>query len=163
MVAVSGKGDAMTVELDRYVAIGKLLTSAVSDRLRNAPKAVNVDWRAMVNKKFGPMPKGDADEERARTEKAKALETLASSRIGVLIGPAGTGKTTVVQLLLSRTDIVAMAGVCWRPPARPASGLGRRPVSKAAYRLSRSSFSAHASMLIPGATTPTPGRRRLKR
>ena len=96
----------MTVQLDRYVAIGKLLTSAVSDRLRNAPKAVNVDWRAMVNKKFGPMPKGDADEERARTEKAKALETLASSRIGVLIGPAGTGKTTVVQLLLSRTDIV---------------------------------------------------------
>jgi ATP-dependent exoDNAse (exonuclease V) alpha subunit len=32
--------------------------------------------------------------------------TLAAHRISVLIGPAGTGKTTVIQLLLSRSDIV---------------------------------------------------------
>jgi ATP-dependent exoDNAse (exonuclease V) alpha subunit len=65
-----------------------------------------VNWRALVNKKFGAMDKPDTDEERARSEKAKALECLANSRIGVLIGPAGTGKTTVIQLLLTRNDIV---------------------------------------------------------
>jgi putative ribosome biogenesis GTPase RsgA len=38
-------------------------------------------------------------EERARTEKAAALEQLFRSRIAVLIGPAGTGKTTLLRML----------------------------------------------------------------
>ena len=106
VVAVTGKGDDVAVQLDRHVVIGKLLTSAITDRMQNAPKAISVDWRALVNRKFGPMAKGDADEDRARTEKAVALQTLAANRVGMLIGPAGTGKTTVIQLLLSRADIV---------------------------------------------------------
>ena len=105
-VAVIGEGEGMAIQLDRYVAIGKLLTSAVTDRLRNAPKLITVDWRSLVNEKFGRMSEQDADEERARSEKATALECLAGSRVGVLIGPAGTGKTTVIQLLLTRADIV---------------------------------------------------------
>jgi hypothetical protein len=40
LVAVSGKGDGIAVQLDRYVAIGKLLTSAIADRMQNAPKPV---------------------------------------------------------------------------------------------------------------------------
>lgn len=50
--------------------------------------------------------KRETPEERARSEKTAALDRLVSSRIGILIGPAGTGKTTVIQLLLTRTDIV---------------------------------------------------------
>ena len=34
-------------------------------------------------------------------EKAKILEELANSRISVLLGPAGTGKTTVISILCS--------------------------------------------------------------
>ena len=100
VVAVTGKGDDVAVQLDRYVVIDKLLTSAITDRMQNAPKAISVDWRALVNRKFGPMAKGDADEDRARTEKAVALQTLAANRVGMLIGPAGTGKTTVIQPLV---------------------------------------------------------------
>lgn len=96
----------MTVQLDRYVDIGKLLASAVKDRLRTPPKPVTVDWAVLVNKKFGALEKRDSDEARARSEKTAALERLANSRIGTLIGPAGTGKTTVIQLLLTQTDIV---------------------------------------------------------
>jgi hypothetical protein len=106
-ITVSGEGKELQVQLDRYVAIGKLLTLAIRDRLKNATTAVAVAvWLDLVNKKFGPLPRGDADEERARTEKAIALDRLASSRIGVLIGPAGTGKTTVLQLLLAKPEIV---------------------------------------------------------
>jgi ATP-dependent exoDNAse (exonuclease V) alpha subunit len=83
-----------------------MLGSAVTERLKNVPKPVSVDWRTMVDKKFGPLAKDDADEDRARGEKAAALESLAANRASVLIGPAGTGKTTVIQLLLSRSDIV---------------------------------------------------------
>jgi AAA domain/UvrD-like helicase C-terminal domain len=106
VIAVTGKGDGIAVQLDRYVAIGGMVTGAINDRMQNAPKAISVDWRALVNKKFGVMAKGDADEDRARKEKATALECLAANRVSTLIGPAGTGKTTVIQLLLSRADIV---------------------------------------------------------
>lgn len=106
VVAVTGKGDGIAVQLDRYVAIGALLKSAVTERMQNVPKPISIDWRALVNRKFGPTAKGDVDEDRARSEKATALECLASNRASMLIGPAGTGKTTVIQLLLSRTDIV---------------------------------------------------------
>jgi hypothetical protein len=106
VVKVTGRGDGIAVQLNRYLAIGNMLGSAVAGRLNNAPKPLSVNWRSLVDKKFGPLAKNDADEDRARTEKASALECLAAHRISVLIGPAGTGKTTVIQLLLSRSDIV---------------------------------------------------------
>lgn len=124
-VAVIGKGKTLAVQLDRYVAIGKLLTSAVADRLRNTPKPVTVDWRGLVDDKFGGVDKADLDEERARGEKATALESLANSRIGVLIGPAGTGKTTVIELLLKRTEIVGSRALLLAPTGKARVRLGQ--------------------------------------
>jgi hypothetical protein len=106
VVSVTGAGSAIRLQLDRYVKIGALLTKAVTDRLRSTPTQVEADWRGLINDKFGPMEKTDTDEERARSEKSTALASLADNRLSVLIGPAGTGKTTVIQLLLTRTDIV---------------------------------------------------------
>ena len=106
VISVIGDEEDMMVQLDRYVQSGKLLQSAVVERLKNVPKATKVNWRELVDDKFGELKKGDTDEDRARAEKAPALERLASSRIAVLIGPAGTGKTTVLQLLLGRKEIV---------------------------------------------------------
>jgi hypothetical protein len=70
-VAVIGEGKGLTIQLDRYVAIGKLLTTAVSDRLRNTPNPIKGDWRALVNDKFGPMDKRDVDEERVPATKRR--------------------------------------------------------------------------------------------
>ena len=106
VVVVSGTGTGLAVQLDRYVDIGAMLSSAVQDRLRNAPKQVAIDWSALVNVAFGPVAAGDADEAQARKEKAVALDRVVASRISVLIGPAGTGKTTIIKFLLSRVDIV---------------------------------------------------------
>ena len=106
VISVLGDEKDMMVQLDRYVESGKLLRSAVDQRLKNVPKATKVDWRKLVDEKFGALKAGDTDEDRARGEKAAALERLAKSRIAVLVGPAGTGKTTVLQLLLGQKDIV---------------------------------------------------------
>jgi hypothetical protein len=46
-----------------------------------------------------------AIEERARKEKAAALVEIAASRFSVLIGPAGTGKTTLLSVLCQRPEI----------------------------------------------------------
>ena len=48
-------------------------------------------------------------------EKAAALEQLYRSRISVLIGPAGTGKTTLLKMLCSLPD-VAQRGVLLLAP-----------------------------------------------
>ena len=52
---------------------------------------------------------GQADEleESARAEKTAALKELAESRLSVLIGPAGTGKTTLLSVLCSHPKIEA--------------------------------------------------------
>jgi hypothetical protein len=106
VVAVSGERKDMMVQLNRYVTIGKLLRKAVDDRLGEISQHRSVNWRQLVDERFGCFAKEDTDEELARVEKATALERLASSRIGLLIGPAGTGKTTVLRVLLDQQDLV---------------------------------------------------------
>ena len=106
VISVIGDENDMMVQLDRYVESGKLLQAAVDERLKNVPKPTEVNWRYLVDGKFGKLKKGDTDEDQARAEKATALERIANSRIAVLIGPAGTGKTTVLQLLLGQDEIV---------------------------------------------------------
>ena len=105
-VDVKGENDEITLQLDRYVACGKIISKAVNKRLKMKDAVTQIDWRKRVDEKFKAFPANDKDENRAREEKAAALSRLGASRIGVLIGPAGTGKTSVLQLLLSRKKIV---------------------------------------------------------
>ncbi len=106
VIAVTGDGSDLAVQLDRYVRSGKTIADAVKVRLAAPLSAPPIDWRKLVDENFGPFSADDIDEERARVEKAEALSKLARSRVGVLIGPAGTGKTTVLKLLLKRSEIV---------------------------------------------------------
>src|SRR5262249_39772210 len=57
----------------------------------------------------------DEREERSRKEKAAALEALATARFSVLIGSAGTGKTTLLAVLCAQQDI-ASGGVLLLAP-----------------------------------------------
>ena len=125
LVAVAGEGSALQVQLGRYVDSGKLLASAVKKRLQHPLTAVPIVWRALIDQKFGPLRTGDMDEDRGRAEKAIALERLAGSRIGVLIGPAGTGKTSVLQLLLARPEIVGLRVRLLAPTGKARVRLGK--------------------------------------
>jgi len=60
------------------------------------------DWRTEIDNAINePAAAGDADEQDAREEKAAALRALARARIAVLVGPAGTGRTTMLKALCS--------------------------------------------------------------
>ena len=76
VISVIGNEENMMVQLERYVASGKLIRSAVDERLKNVPKTTKVNWRKLVDEKFRNLKKGDIDEDRARNEKAAALEIL---------------------------------------------------------------------------------------
>lgn len=91
--------------------------SKMGDKIRNIIKKrsianrldINADWKPLLDQKLGPNNETNEEEklreEKARKEKVAALKELANSRISVLIGPAGTGKTTLLSVLAAQKDI----------------------------------------------------------
>jgi hypothetical protein len=106
------------LQLRRLVSAGALIRTAVEQRLR-APRHPNCpDFTPALSADLGPLPTdGDGRqlEERARSEKLAALTELFESRISVLIGSAGTGKTTLLRVLCA-DDAVRRGGVLLLAP-----------------------------------------------
>lgn len=99
------KNGSPAYQLDRYASIGALIRSTVKKRMSGKRHTINVDWHQELNKKFGKIDLTEKEEERARYEKAAALKELAESRFSVLIGPAGTGKTSLLSVLCNQQPI----------------------------------------------------------
>ncbi|MEW5812170.1 MAG: ATP-dependent RecD-like DNA helicase [Actinomycetota bacterium] len=76
----------------------------------------------------------DEDEDAARREKAAGLEVLFRSRLSVLIGPAGTGKTTLLEALCN-LPAVSNKGVLLLAPTGKASVQLRTKVRRPASTL----------------------------
>jgi hypothetical protein len=88
--------------------VNELLRQQIGRRRSGRRHPVTHDWRAKVDASLGDMH-GDEDErlleDRARTEKAAALSELVAARISLLLGPAGTGKTRLLQILCDLPEI----------------------------------------------------------
>ncbi len=101
-------------KLVRMQEFDDIIERRISRRL-NAPElSLDADWRRLLDDKFNEVDEETGEilplseqEERARQEKAAILNELAHSRISVLVGDAGTGKTTVLSVLCSHPDIKA--------------------------------------------------------
>ncbi len=95
-------------QLERFTEAGEKIRDAVTKRRGSPRLELAVDWRAELDARLGPLPAADEErekEERARREKAAALAEIAASRFSVLIGSAGTGKTTLLSVLCQRPEI----------------------------------------------------------
>jgi len=93
------------MQLKRLVDARAVIHRAVTRRHAADPLPVAWDWRSELDKHLPPVADRDEQEERARREKVEALATLATSPVSVLVGPAGTGKTTLLATLCSQPDI----------------------------------------------------------
>lgn len=91
-------------QLMRLFEVDEVIRSSISKRLKGARHEINENWREIIDKAFKEQPQSEF-EERARTEKAAILKELAESRLSVLIGGAGTGKTTLLALLCKSKQI----------------------------------------------------------
>jgi len=87
--------------------MSETIRAAIKKRIQGARLPVQAGWRKLLDQHLataGASGSGDL-EEKAREEKTAALKELAVSRLSVLIGPAGTGKTTLLSVLCSHPQI----------------------------------------------------------
>lgn len=96
--------DKPALQLRRYAEIGESVRKNVLRRIDGKRHTLKKDWAGLLNDRFGPS--ADEEESRARQEKAAALAELAESRFSVLVGSAGTGKTTVLSFLCRSQEVL---------------------------------------------------------
>jgi hypothetical protein len=113
------KGGAVGLQLLAYVDFRSIVSTQVENRALKAPRfEFKNDWAERLRKLLPPLDEMDADELRAREEKAAALAELASSRFSVLVGPAGAGKTTVLRALCKHEEISATGVLLLAPTGK---------------------------------------------
>jgi hypothetical protein len=98
---IIGAEGARYYQLNRYAETRQRIADFVRKRRRGANLGDH-DWRALVDAAIEdstPPEQWDDDEVPAREEKADALAMIFRSRISVLLGAAGTGKSTLIKAL----------------------------------------------------------------
>lgn len=105
LTAAELAGGKPAYKLAHLHEVGLDITELMTERRDARRFDVPFDPRAAIDGAFGPAHLGDAEEELARTEKAAGLRELFASRLSVLVGPAGTGKTTLLRMLVAQPDI----------------------------------------------------------
>ena len=133
--AAMANGDP-AYQLQRLDAARRLIARQVNRRAAGAPLEVDEDWRKVIDTALGDADVADDEEELARQEKAAALEVLATSRISVLVGPAGTGKTTLLRMLAG-LDGVAEGGVLLLAPTGKARVRMQEAIGREAFTLAQ--------------------------
>lgn len=113
VMSIGMKNGGKAYKLRRFFEIDKLIKDIVEARINSQPIEIAVDWHSILDSHFGEI-KGDAGEitleEKARTEKAACMEMLAKSKLSVLVGGAGTGKTTLLSLFCS-SPVIQNGGI----------------------------------------------------
>ena len=115
-VGLTDKDEAF--QLDRYVGTSKLISEAITKRKNGTTNEGDFDWAALVNYAIDGDNKKvylSKDDVKARKEKAAALEMLYRSRVSVLMGAAGTGKSLLLRALCN-IDSVRNGGILLLAP-----------------------------------------------
>lgn len=96
-------------QLNEVLEMGKFIKTKIMARMKGERNLSDINWEDILyrtlEQKHGRISPNDESEQKARNEKAKALREIAESRISVLIGSAGTGKTTLLSILSNQDEI----------------------------------------------------------
>jgi hypothetical protein len=126
-------------KLKRYELIKDKIKKFVQKRIkRQIDPPVELDWMGITNKVFGEvdttMPVWHQEKDKAaRKEKAEALNVLSNSRVSILIGPAGTGKTTLLNILCNLPAISSGTILQLAPTGKARVNMGKDAMTLAQF------------------------------
>lgn len=93
------------IKLKEYQDYKQLVVDIIDSRLETSLSSVQ-NWRKIIDEQFGELEKNNEENDQlARDEKATALRILESSKISVLLGRAGTGKTSALGIFASSKEL----------------------------------------------------------
>jgi len=126
-------------QLREYADMREIISARVNRRLAGKRHAGDRDWRALIDAELPPFAEaGDPEmEEAARQEKATALEELYRSRFSVLIGPAGTGKTSLLTALIKLPSVAGGGVLLLAPTGKARVQMQRRAAGASAFTLAQ--------------------------
>ena len=119
---------APALQLGRLAELSETIRAAITKRIQGAVP-VQAGWRKLLDEHLAAAGAGAGGEleEKGQEEKTAALKELAESRLSVLIGPAGTGKTTLLSVLCSNRRSPKATYCFSRRQVKPVYGWNNRP------------------------------------
>jgi AAA domain/UvrD-like helicase C-terminal domain len=118
-------------KLKRFEVIKDKIRTFVQKRIkRTINPPIQQNWLQLIDDKFNqidstkPLWYQERDKQ-ARQEKANALNILSNSRISVLIGPAGTGKTKLLEILCEQPFITSGTLLKLAPTGKARVNMGK--------------------------------------
>ena len=109
-------------QLDRLATCRRIIRREIRGRRKGKRHMAEHNWQECVDAGIKAPPPNDPGErereERARREKAAALEELFRSRLSVLIGAAGTGKTTLLRMLCELPGVADRGALLLAPTGK---------------------------------------------
>lgn len=100
LVLIKCEGGSNAYQLKRLNDMDCYIRKFIEERLKAERFVIKENWKGIVDEYFDALSKNkDEKELSARKEKVAILNELACSPFSVLIGGAGTGKTTLLSLL----------------------------------------------------------------
>ena len=101
---------AGALQLQEFATTKKIISTAVNKRIKGKRNSGEHDWSELVTNAIDqPMPQLESErfvEAKAREEKAAALAEIYQSRLSVLVGSAGTGKSTLLKALCNINEVI---------------------------------------------------------
>jgi AAA domain len=147
------EGGVPAWQLHDFVQTKRIISDRVSRRVGGRPLVGNEDWRALVDRAIrepppvrGSSPRADRDI-RARAEKTEALAAVHAARLSIVIGPAGTGKTTLLKALLLARDVQNGGALLLAPTGKARVQLQRKAARDGATSLAQAK--TIAQFLLP--------------
>jgi ATP-dependent exoDNAse (exonuclease V) alpha subunit len=126
-------------KLTRFDIIKSKIKNFVQKRIkRSFNPAIQQNWQKLIDNKFGEIDTSKPNwyqerDKKAREEKARALDILANSRVSVLIGPAGTGKTTLLKILCEQPFISSGTILRLAPTGKARVNMGKEAQTLATF------------------------------
>ncbi|WP_330153368.1 AAA family ATPase [Rhodococcus chondri] len=133
--------DLPAYKLTRLAEVAEVIRTWLTPRLATERFGSLSQARTVIDAIIDAPVGDDLEEEAARREKAAGLGELYASPLSVLIGPAGTGKTTLLRALVSLPGIAGSAPILLAPTGKARVQLQQKvgyPARTLASHLSRS-------------------------